>query len=134
MSVTPDDVLIELGRPTSPTAPQSEQIASWIEQARYLIGKRLGDVTLLDQVDVDYVVLQAVAAHARQPENVTQVDVSVDDGRVSKRYSTSTGRVAITDDLWALLVDDAAASDAFSITPAYEPDPCPYPWSARSVC
>lgn len=125
-TVTPEDVLVELGRPTPPTATLATQIGSWIQQAIYLIGKRAGSAAF-DQSDVDYVVLQAVAAHARQPENVTQVDVSVDDGQVSKRYSTSQGRVAIWDDLWSLLEGDGATAEAFAIDPAYTPDVCD-PW------
>lgn len=116
MSVTPDDVAVEIGRPT-PLSPADEaRFQSWIDQALYLIGKRY-TVDSLDAADVDYVVLMAVAAHARNPENSTQVDVSVDDASVSKRYSTSVGRVSIWDDLWDLLDPDVSDDGAFTISP-----------------
>lgn len=117
MAVTPNDVAVELGRPT-PTSDQSAQWASWISQALFLIGNRLGDVSMLDPAAVDYVVLQAVAAHVRNPENATQVDVSVDDGSVSKRYASSFGRVTILDEWWDLLTPDGNGySGAFTIAP-----------------
>lgn len=122
MSVTPADVAIELGRPT-PTSEQAEQWQRWIDQALYLIGKRLGDVTLLNQNDVDYVVLQSVAAHVRQPDNATQVDVAVDDARVSRRYTSGAGRVVIGDDLWALLDPDLTTASGVGSTQMFgEPD------------
>jgi len=123
MTVTPNDVAVEVGRPTPLSAADEARIQSWIDQALYLIGKRY-TVASLDTADVDYVVLMAVAAHARNPENSTQVDVSVDDASVSKRYSTSVGRVSIWDDLWDLL-DPAVSNDgAFTISPFGAPDRC----------
>lgn len=120
--ITTDDVAVELGRP-APDDAQAEQWQRWIEQALYLIGKRLGDVDLLDQNDVDYVVLQAVVAHVRQPDNATQVDVAVDDARVSRRYTTGAGRVAISDDLWALLDPDLTTASGVGSTQMFgEPD------------
>lgn len=120
--ITTDDVAVELGRP-APGDAQAEQWQRWIEQALYLIGKRLGDVDLLDQNDVDYVVLQAVVAHVRQPDNATQVDVAVDDARVSRRYTTGAGRVVISDDLWALLDPDLTTASGVGSTQMFgEPD------------
>lgn len=122
MTVTPGDVAIELGRST-PTAAQAEQWSRWIDEARYLIGKRLGDITMLDQVDVDYVVLHAVAEHVRQPDNATQVDVSVDDASVSRRYSSGAGRITILDEWWALLDPDLTTASGVGSTQMYgEPD------------
>lgn len=120
--ITTDDVAVELGRP-APDDAQAEQWQRWIEQALYLIGKRLGDVDLLDQNDVDYVVLQAVVAHVRQPDSATQVDVAVDDGRVSRRYASGAGRVVISDDLWALLDPDLTTASGVGSTQMFgEPD------------
>jgi hypothetical protein len=122
--VIPADIAVELGRPSLSSA-EVDQWQSWIDQARYLIGKRLGNVAALDQADVDYVVLQAVAAHVRNPEDATQVDVAVDDGRVSKRYATGTGRVTIIDEWWDLLTPDGSgAVGAFTISPYGAPDTC----------
>jgi hypothetical protein len=118
MAVTPNDIAVELGRPT-PTSVESAQWGSWIEQARYLIGKRLGDINILDPADVDYVVLQAVAAHVRRPDDSTQVDIAIDDGRMSKRYESGAGRVTILDEWWDLLTPDGTGyAGAFTIAPA----------------
>lgn len=129
MTTTTANVGVELGV-ASPTTLQTQQWQSWIDQATYLIEKRLGDISLLPAADVDYVVLQSVVAHARNPENSTQVDIAVDDGRVSRRYSSGTGRVVIPDDLWGLLDPDMANESGVGSTQLYgEPDPAPYdPW------
>jgi hypothetical protein len=122
VAVIPDDIAVELGRP-APTAEEATQWQRWIDEALYLIGKRLGDVSLLDQADVDYVVLHAVVEHARQPDNATQVDVAVDDARVSRRYTTSRGRISILDEWWALLDPDLTTTSSGGSTQMYgEPD------------
>ena len=122
MTVTPIDIAVELGRSTT-SETEDQQWALWIQEALYLIGKRLGDVALLDQADVDYVVRKAVAAHVRQPDNATQVDVAVDDARVSRRYSSSTGRVTILDEWWALLDPDLTTASSVGSTQMFgEPD------------
>ena len=119
MAVTPIEIAVELGRTTpDPSSVEYAQWEQWIADALYLIGKRLGDVTALDQGDVDYVVRQAVATHVRRPDDATQVAVSVDDGSVSKTYRTSRGRVQILDEWWALLAPADTATKAFSITPS----------------
>jgi hypothetical protein len=123
MSVLPADVAVELGV-AAPTDLQDAQWQSWIGQAMYLIGKRL-DIATLDPKDVDYVVLRAVVEHAQNPQNATQVDVSVDDGRVSKRYASGSGAVSISDALWSLLDPDFGTSGAFTIQSYGEPDPSP---------
>ena len=61
------------------------------------------DETTIDQARLDYVVREAVVAQVRRPDDMTSVDIAVDDGRVSKRYSTSAGRVTIRDEWWDLL-------------------------------
>lgn len=123
MSVTPENIAVALGV----TAPASDstthaQWQMWINDALMLIEARLGDVALLDQAVLDYVVREAVVAHARNPDESTQVDVAVDDARVSRRYSTSRGRVSILDEWWALLDPDLGDSGAFSIQAYGEPD------------
>lgn len=122
MAVTPADVAVELGRST-PTPSETDRYQSWIDQALYLIEKRLGDVSLLDAADVDYVVLMAVAEHARNPESATQVSISVDDGSVSKSYTSGSDRVTIWDDLWAMLLPQGGVlGGAYSV-------PLGSPWS-----
>lgn len=118
MAVTPDDIAVELGR-TAPDMASAEyaQWELWISDARFLIGKRLGDITALDQPTVDYVVRNAVAAHVKRPDDATQVTISVDDASSSKTYRSSRGRVEIIDDWWALLSPTDTTGKAFSITP-----------------
>ena len=120
MAVTPADIAVELGR-TAPESTDAEyaQWELWIADARFLIGKRLGDITALDQDTVDYVVRQAVAAHVKRPDDATQVAVSVDDGSVSRTYRSSRGRVEIIDDWWALLAPADTTGKAFSIRPSH---------------
>ena len=122
MAVSPADVAVELGRPT-PTGDTLAQWESWIVEARYLIGRRLGDINALNQGDVDYVVKHAVADHIRNPDSATQVDVAVDDARVSRRYTSGAGRVTILDEWWSLLTPQGGVlGGAYSI-------PLGSPWS-----
>ena len=115
MAVTTDDVAVELGRPAgSYDSVESAQWQKWIGDARFLIGARLGDLSALDQTALDYVVILAVAAHVRRPDESTQVDISVDDARVSRRYATGKGRVVILDEWWELL-SPSTSSGAFSV-------------------
>lgn len=115
MTVTLDDIATTLL--LSPTPAEDSLIGKawtmWIADAQRQIRSRLGDLDNLDQDNLDYVVREAVAAKARQPDGVTQVSMTVDDGSVSKTYSRSTGLVTITDDWWALLsptkLDDRGA-------------------------
>lgn len=122
--VTPDDIAVELGRPTPVVDPTRSQWQNWIDRAYLLIrlrAERLGiDYDLLDSEVVDQVVIMAVAAHAERPTSETQVTVSVDDGSVTKGYQSSNGRVTILDQWWADLglADDAAA---FSVRLTGEP-------------
>ena len=128
MSVTPSDIAVELGV-AAPTPAQEAQWQSWIDRALYLIGKRL-TVADLDPADVDYVVMQAVIAHARNPESSTQVDVAIDDGRISKRYSSGPGGVLILPEWWVLLDPDLADSSGVGSTQMYgEPDVSVWPES-----
>ena len=128
MSVTPADIAVELGV-AAPTPAQEVQWQSWIDRALYLIGKRL-DVATLDTADVDYVVLQAVIAHARNPESSTQVDVAIDDGRISKRYQSGPGGILILPEWWVLLDPNLIDSSGVGSTQMYgEPDVSPWPES-----
>lgn len=119
MAVTPTEIAVELGRAApAPASTEFAQWEQWIADARFLIGKRLGDITALDQPTVDYVVRQAVAMHVRRPDDATQVAVAVDDGSVSRTYRSSRGRVEILDDWWALLSPTDTTGKAFSIRPS----------------
>lgn len=127
--VTPGDIATVLGRP-APDGTQAEQWQRWIDDALLLIAARARqwnvDVASLDADVVDYVVREAVVAQTRRPDDATQVSISVDDGTVSRSYSSATGRVAILADWWDLL-GLGSAGGAFSIRPYGAPDPCVWP-------
>jgi hypothetical protein len=117
MSVTPENIAAALGRTADLSTVEYEQWQMWISDALMLIGARLGDLTLLDQPKLDYVVREAVIAHVRNPDDATQVEVSVDDARSARTYRTSRGRVTIIDEWWALLSPGRTGPGAFSIRP-----------------
>ena len=130
MAVIPDDIAVELGRPTPVVEPTLSQWQSWIDRAYRDIerrAERLGvDYATIDPQLVDDVVLLAVAAHARRPDDMTQVTTSVDDGSVSRQYRSSQGRVTILDEWWADL-GLSAASDVYSLRLTGEPDTPAWP-------
>src|SRR5699024_8778895 len=85
----------------------------WISDAEKAVEWRadeLGVTEPLDSEKVDLVVRKAVVAHVRNPDNATQVSVSVDDGSSSRTYRSGTGEVSIKAEWWALLglVQDGA--------------------------
>lgn len=127
MSVTTADIEAVLGRATPPTSAEEIQWDIWISDARMLIEARLGDLAELDQVRLDYVVRQAVVSHIQRPDDATTVDVSVDDGRVSKTYRSSAGRITILDEWWNLLAPTGASGAAWSIHPSRAHNPH-LPW------
>ena len=117
MAVTPETIAVALGRTApDPGTPEFAQWEMWIADAALLIEARLGDLNELDQAKLDYVVREAVVAHVRRPDDVTQVAISADDGNVSRTYRSSKGRVVILDEWWDLL-SPKNADGAFSITP-----------------
>lgn len=126
MSVTPEDIAVALGR-TTPDETTWAQWDMWITDARMLISARLGDLEELDQGRLDYVVREAVAAHIRHPDDVTRVEVSVDDARSSREYRTGRGRVTILDEWWDLLSPSNSTAGAFSILP-FGANVCHMPW------
>lgn len=125
MAVTPADIAVELGRPTpNDFDPVSVQWARWIADARIIIEARLGDPNLLNQDTLDYVVRQAVAAYARNPDSARQVSKSVGQVSVATTFDAGQRRTSITidDSHWALLDPDFAGSDSFSYQPYGEDD------------
>ena len=133
MAVTLEMIATRLGVATpDSTSTQGKQWAEWIGDAQALIDMRavqLGlDPTTLDPATVDRVVALAVVAMVRNPDDVTTVDVSVDDGRVLKSRKSSDGQVSITD-LWWGWLGLAGHSGAFSTRPGFDPDRGPLdPW------
>ena len=125
--LTPEDIATALGRsaPEQDT-PQFKQWAMWIADADRAIHRRADKVGVeyatLNTEDVDYAIREAVVAHIKHPEDSTQLDVAVDDGRISKRWSSGAGRVSL-DDWWDML-GLADPEGSFSISPTYTPDRC----------
>lgn len=126
MGVSPSDIALELGRPT-PDEFAYNQWLMWIADARRIISygdgshAGLGDLTQLNQDVLDYVVRMAVVAHVRNPDDATQVDITVDQASVSKRFTTTRGRVTILPEWWGMLDPDLDDLGAFSVTPTGEP-------------
>ncbi len=90
----------------------------WIDDALMLIEARLGDPDALDQRKLAYVVREAVVAQVLRPDDAMTVDVAVDDGRVSRTYKSSAGRVTIRDEWWDLLAPNGRSRGAFSVIPS----------------
>ncbi len=128
MSVATDDIAVVLGRTTeSVTEVERNQWILWCSDALMLIEARLGDPDALDQRKLDYVVREAVIAQIQRPDDATTVDVSVDDGRMSRTYRSSAGRVTIRDEWWDLLAPSDRSRGAFSVIPS-APGTSHLPW------
>lgn len=125
MSVSPDDVATTLGV-SCPASATWEQWAMWIADAERLINAwaNRNGYAYLDPDLTDYVVREAVADRVKRPDSATQVEVAVDDGRVSRRYESATGQIEIRSEWWDLLrpVSAQNVGGAFSIRPAYATD------------
>ncbi len=126
MAVTPSDVATTLGA-SCPDPLPVEQWDMWIGDALLRItiwAAKNGYTGSLDEAVVDYVVREAVAARAVRPDAATQVEVAVDDGRVSRRYEPTTGQVTILPEWWDMLTpaDSLTGGGAFTVTPYFEPD------------
>lgn len=126
-AVTPNDVADRLGR-VRPVldSPAYRQAQVFIDQAdrRITIHQATHGLPDPDHQVREYVILEAVAAVVRNPDDATSVDVQIDDGRVSKRYSSSTGRVSLEDWWDTLWPPVAGESSAFTVRPSFEPDVC----------
>jgi hypothetical protein len=120
-TVTPATIAVALGM-AAPDFTTEERWQLWIDDALMLVQVRYdaigNDTLVVDQVRLDYVIREAVAAHAQRPEDATQISVSTDDTSVSKTYKTGKGRVTILDEWWALLgLATTSGAGAFSFTP-----------------
>lgn len=113
MAVVVADIETALGRTL--TATETAQANQWIADARMLVSVRLGDLTLLDQAALDYVVREAVVARFRNPDGFQSE--SIDD--YTYRHGSETRRITILPEWWGLLAPD---SGAFTISPSYVAD------------
>lgn len=110
------DVETSLGRTISDPVEQA-QVEWWITSAELQIRSRLGDLALLDQEILNFVVVEAVAAKAQNPEGAASE--TVDD--YTYRLPAESRRVTILDEWWNLL-DPDTGSGAFSVRPYFVPD------------
>ena len=109
-----------LGRPL--TGAEQRQVPLWIEDAEAAIERRMQrlGVSRVDMDDRMRVVQKAVTAMAKRPDDATRVDIAVDDARVGKTYSSSTGEVTIKDEWWDELgLTEPGASTGWSGSIAY---------------
>lgn len=115
MTVQIADIETALSRSLS--VAEQAQANQWIADALLLIGARLGDVALLDQPRLDYVVREAVVARFRNPEGFQSE--SIDD--YTYRHGSETRRVTILAEWWDLL-SPSRISAAFSTRPSFVVD------------
>lgn len=111
MTVDVLDIATALGRTLSNT--EQAQAATWIGDARLLIGARLGDIDALDQARVDYVVREAVIARFRNPDGYQSE--TIDD--YTYRLPAETRRITILPQWWDLL-RPRGRGRAYSVMPS----------------
>lgn len=116
MLITYTDVAVALGRPIT-ADDEIAQVEWWISSALVQVKARLGDPALLDQDVLRFVVVEAVAAKAQNPEGAASE--TVDD--YTYRLPAESRRVTILDEWWKML-DPDTGSGAFSARPYFEPD------------
>lgn len=118
MYAQPDDVAVHLGRPLS--SSETSQFALWISWLEGDILRRIPDVAI-DPAIANRAIVQSIAAYLDNPTSATQIQVSVDDGSITRTYSSASGRVEILPALWADL-GYLEGGGAFSVTPYGAPD------------
>ncbi len=109
-------------RPLTPA--ESQAVALWVPWVHADIDRRaaLADTSLvaLDPAQVERFTIEAVMYRLAHPDDATQVEVQVDDARVSRRYSSSTGQLTYLPEWWAWLGLGGVVGGAFTIAPSYE--------------
>lgn len=123
-TVSPAMIALGMGQANpDPGSVVSDRWQMWIDDALMLVQVRV-DATdptpTVDQARLDYVIREAVVAHAQRPDDATQVTISVDDASTSRTYRSGKGRVTIKDEWWDLLGLTGSGGSAYSIdtTPA----------------
>lgn len=118
-TVSPAMIALAMGQANPvPGSVVSDRWQMWIDDALLLIQFRIDEVDptlVVDQTRLDYVIREAVVAHARRPEDVTQVSVSSDDTSVQKTYRSGKGRVGILDEWWVMLGLSGDRGEAFAV-------------------
>lgn len=113
------DVAAHLGRPL--TTSESEQVQKWIGWLSGDIERKLTGIPV-DPSVAEQAVTESIVTYMRNPDSALSVTASIDDGSVSKRYSTASGRVELLDHFWAKLGWVEPRRGAYSIRPHYAPD------------
>ena len=120
-----EDIRVALGR--SPRDDNERaQWDMWIRDAQLEVsagpsGAASIDLATLDQDRLQRVIRDAVVAKIRRPDDATQVEIAVDDGRVSRVYQSSTGSIFIRPEWWTFLGLTGSQS-AFSTRPGFQSD------------
>lgn len=118
-NVTPASIATALGMETPGSSTvEYKQFNQWIDDALMLIQARVDTIDpepTVGQARLDYVIREAVVAHANHPDDSTNVTVSVDDASTSRTYRSGKGRVSILDEWWELLGLAAAGGGAFDM-------------------
>lgn len=118
MAVTAETIAIRLGvRIPEPDSLQEQTWQMFIDDAEMFIEdrrRRLG-VDEIDEVKMEYVIREAVAAHILRPDDATQVTISVDDASSTKTFRSGSGRVVIKDEWWELLGLTEGSEGAFTL-------------------
>lgn len=112
MTVVVGDIETALGRTLTGLEPA--QADQWIADALMLVDARLGDVGVLDQARLDFVVREAVVARFRNPDGHEYE--AIDDYRHG--FAKETRRVTILDEWWDLLApgSGSGAQGAFVVS------------------
>lgn len=114
MIVTRQDVEVSLGRSIDSPLEQA-QVDWWIQSAELQIKTRLGDLDVLDQDVLFYVIVEAVAAKATNPEGMQSE--TIDD--YTYRLPAETRRVTILPEWWDMLSPRRRRrSRAYSVQPS----------------
>ena len=112
MIATYSDVAVALGRPIT-DSDEIAQVEWWISAAELKIRNRLGDLAELDQENLLYVIVEAVAAKAHNPTGASSE--SIDD--YTYRLPVETRAVTITDEWWDMLAPESVSSRAAYTVP-----------------
>lgn len=131
---SPEDVAIELGRPTSSiTDAEREQWTAWLERVERSIRRRfrregldldnqinIGDPSIEEVVDVEVAV---VSRRVRNPEGLTSTTVTIDDGTITRRREGADDALGLdlTDIEWEALLP-RSEPQAFTVRATFEPD------------
>lgn len=118
MYATGNDIAAHLGRPL--TAAEVAQVGKWIAWLSADIDRKMGGLHI-DMTIAEQAVTESIVTYMRNPDSALSVTASVDDGSVSKRYSSASGRVELLDHFWAKLGWVERRRGAYSIRPHYVP-------------